>query len=561
MGSIDNTKTTDTVKIIKSKRKYKTKEVESSSQDISNGVDFKNIKISQDLEWNRKTIENIFNFPANGDLIFRDFNIQIASSYKAIAIFMNGLVDKSTQHTTVFQPLMFLANKDADKDADKDAESNQPDKPADKPETSVNTVDYILTKIVPSSLVLKGSTYGEITDAILVGKTVVIIENTQEALIADTSGWKERAIEQPINEKTIRGPHESFNENFMSNIGLIRKALPDHNLMNEMIYIGTEQKNICSLMYLKNIANPSLVSEAKKRLSSIKTSYLLDSCALEQFIEDHPFMLFPQTRITERPDVVIMKLMEGKVAVLLNHSPNVIIFPVTFWSFLHSTEDAYLRFPFGTFLRLLRLLAAIITLFLPALYIGITNFHQEMIPTDLLFTIAGAREKVPFPTIVEIFILELSFELIRESGTRVPGILGPTLGILGVLILGQAAVAANIVSPLLIIIAGLTGLGSFAIPDFSMGLGLRLMRFVYMLVATVLGFYGISLLFFLHLALICNMKSFGVPYLSPIAPWLKDYQNALVRFPWWKQERTPDETNAIKSKSQPKISRGWIKTK
>lgn len=205
------------------------------------------------------------------------------------------------------------------------------------------------------------------------------------------------------------------------------------------------------------------------------------------------------------------------------------------------------------------MLAMLFTLLLPGLYIAITNFHQEMIPTDLLFAIAGAREKIPFPTIVEVLLMELSFELIREAGIKIPGLIGPTLGIIGALILGQAAVAANIVSPILIIIVAITGIGSFAIPDYSMAFSFRLTRFFYIVAAAILGLYGIVLVAFINLALMCHMKSFGVPYLAPFTPRSKGGIKSLLRYPIWEQETAPDETNPIKRKRQPKISRGWTK--
>lgn len=526
--------------IVNKSNKSESKDAESSVNDIVNGTDFKNVSISPDINVNRKIIESIFSFPENSDLIFREFDIRMETSYKAAVVFMNSMTDKDTLHKTVINPLMHYGGKNDDK---------------------IDIIDYIMGKIIPTNQVVKVQTYGQVIDAILIGKTAILVENSGQILLADTIGWKTRSIERPISEKTVKGPQEAFNENFIMNIGLIRRSLPNHNLLNEIITIGTEQKNTCSVMYMKNITNPSLVKEVKRRLKSIKIDYLLDSTGLEQFIEDHPFISLPQVVNTERPDRVVSALLQGRVAIVLNNSPNVMIVPVTYWSLLHSPEDRYLRFEFGTLLRLIRHLALMITLFLPALYIAVTNFHQEMIPTDLLFAIAGAREKVPFPTIVEVLIMEISFELIREAGIRIPGLIGPTLGIIGALILGQAAVAANIVSPILIIIVALTGIGSFAIPDYSLAFGVRVNRFIYIFLASFMGLYGIAFGAFVMLALLCHVKSFGVPYLAPFAPLTKSAEGAIARPPLWNEERTPDYLNTQRSKRQPNVSRGWIKSK
>ena len=521
----------------------KSSEENESIEDLVNGKDIKKEKISTDINENLKLIKQIFHLPENNDVIIREFNIQLNTSYRAFAVFMDGLVDKVTLHHSVFEPLMILSN------------INKTYK------NTINIVDYLLDNLVIVNQVKKANIYGDAIDAIILGETAVFIENSQEILILETRGWKDRAVGEPIIEKTVRGPHEGFCENYKTNIGLIRKFLPNHNMVNDILYIGTEQKNHCGVLYIKNIVNPKLVNEVKRRLNNIKTDLVIGNCSLEQYIEDHPFMIFPQTMNTERPDRVASALVEGKVVIIISNSPNALIVPTNFWSLFHSSEDIYHRFPIASFLRMLRYFSALLTTFLPAMYISITNYHHELLPTDLLFAIAGAREKVPFPTIIEILILEISFELIREAGIRIPGVVGPTLGIIGALALGQAAVAASIVSPLLIIIVAITGIGSFAIPDYNLSFTFRLLRFAYIFAAVALGMFGISILAFIQLAFMCNMKSFGVPYLTPIAPWTKGMKDLIIRFPLWEQEKTPDETNAIKKKRQPEISRGWVRSK
>ncbi len=302
------------------------------------------------------------------------------------------------------------------------------------------------------------------------------------------------------------------------------------------------------------------MDEVRRRLKSIKVGYLQDSGELEQMLEDSTFLPAPQMLLTERPDRVAAYLAEGRVGIIVHGSPYVIIAPITLFNLLHSPEDYYLRVPYATLLRIVRIMGLLFTLLLPALYLAITNFHQEMLPTDLLLAIASSREKVPFPTLVSILILEISFELIREAGIRIPGPIGTTLGIVGALILGQAAVSANLVSPILIIIVAITGIGSFAIPDFSLGYSFRALRFIYIILASMAGLLGIALCMFIHLLLLVHAHSFGVPFLVPFAPKTTGKRtNAVFKTPLWKEEDRPDYLNPKDVKKQPFISRGWVR--
>jgi spore germination protein KA len=305
------------------------------------------------------------------------------------------------------------------------------------------------------------------------------------------------------------------------------------------------------------LANPKLVKEVKKRITQIKTDYIPETGILEEMIEDHPFSLIPQTIKTERPDRVTSMLVEGKVAILVDNNPFVMLVPAIFFDFLHSPEDHYIRFPYGLWLRIIRIAAIFITSLLPAFYVAIATFHQEMIPTDLLLAITASKERVPFPTIVEMLLMEFSFELVREAGVRVPGVIGPTLGIVGTLILGQAAVAANIVSPVLIIIVAVTGLSSYAIPNYNIAFGFRFMRFFFIFLAAVLGFFGISTGLFVLLCTVVSMKSFGVPFFAPIAPRTGPSYDLIVRHPEWNQELRPDYLQTLDVRRQPNISRKW----
>jgi spore germination protein KA len=288
-------------------------------------------------------------------------------------------------------------------------------------------------------------------------------------------------------------------------------------------------------MYLKNIADEAIVNNVIKRLKDIETDTVLTLSQVEQYIEERSYSLFPTTLMTERPDRAASFVLEGHVILIMENSPTAIIAPTTFWSFIHTVEDQYLRMPYGNFIRIIRLVALMIALLVPATYIAVTTFHSGMIPTDLLLSIAATRERIPFPVFIEIMIMEVSFEILREAGVRVPNTLGPTIGIVGALILGQAAVEANLVSPILVVIVSITGLASFTIPDVSFNITVRILRFVFLFVAYIFGFFGMALVAAFLMAYLVSMKSFGVPFFAPLAPHSPSSKDLMTRPPIWKQ--------------------------
>ncbi|MBR0350395.1 MAG: spore germination protein [Clostridia bacterium] len=265
----------------------------------------------------------------------------------------------------------------------------------------------------------------------------------------------------------------------------------------------------------------------------------------------------PETLSTERPDKACEFLLQGRIIVIVNGSPYAIIMPVSLTDFMTSPEDSNLKNSFANFLRLIRFLGAFLTLLLPGLYIAVTSFHQELLPTELLFSILASRENVPFPVIFEILVMEFSFELIREAGLRVPSPVGPTIGIVGALVLGQAAVSADIVSPILIIIVAITGISSFAIPDFTFGFHLRYFRFLFILLGYMAGFLGIGIGIFVYISILCSLKSFGIPFTVPFAPIVNSKGNGYLMSPIWKREIRAKYVAPKKVNSQEKISMKW----
>ena len=512
--------------------------------DREDSLDYRKLLVDPRLKINKHYIEEIYSLPKNKDIIVRDLIISTIPPREACAIYIEGISDRDTVNEAVLKPLMLMAGVDG----------------SGKKYDIINIANYIKKNIIYSNQVDIHERFEDIIEKINYGATAVFIEGCPRCLLVETKGWDRRSVGVPETEHVIRGPHEAFNETLRSNTGLLRKAIRNPKLITEMLKIGERNKTDVAVLYLEDLANPRLVEEVKRRIRSIRTDYVGETGILEQFIEDHPFRPIPQVLVTERPDRVASFIMDGKVAILMDGNPNVLIVPTTLFALLHSPEDYYLRAPYGNMVRLLRVVASFLAIVTPGFYVAVTSFHQEMIPTDLLLAVAAARETVPFPTVVEVLLMEFAFEMIREAGVRIPGVIGNTLGIVGALILGQAAVQAGIVSPILIIVVALTGLASFAIPNYSMSFAFRGVRFFFTALAALFGFFGISAGLFVLLTSITGMKSFGVPILSPIGPRTRTGPDIVLRGPVWSMEERPDFLNTLDRRRQPNISRGWVKS-
>lgn len=491
--------------------------------------------ISTDINENMNYIKTKFNAPVNKDIIIREF--LIAEKYKAFIAYLDGTIDKNVINNYILRPLL---NNDKFKGKDESCQ-----------------LDFILRNVLETNNLKNITKHSDVVFDILSGHTLLYVDGCDYYISNDTKGFPSRGVEKPVIEGVITGAQEAFNESLKTNISLMRKIIRNHNLTTEYIKLGERNQSMCAIMYINGLTNPAIVDEVKRRLGGIDIDVNLGDGMIEQLIEDNTFSIVPTILSTERPDRAAAHIAEGRVAILCEGVPFTKVVPVTLSSLIHSPEDAYMRFPYGTLLRLIRLLGIFFATLLPGLYIAITNFHQEMIPTELLIAIAKAKENVPFPTILEVILMEISFELIREAGIRIPGIVGNTLGIIGALILGQAAVQANIVSPVLIIVVAITGLGNFTIPNFELALGIRLIRFGFIIFGVLFGFYGIVALFMLIGIFLVSQKSFGVPLLTTLAPRTTRSKDLIIRYPIWRQERRPDLLNTLDIGRQPKITRKW----
>jgi len=514
------------------------------------------IKLFEDLEYNQKILEKIFRKPTNVDPVFRPLLINHKPPVKALIVFIDGIVQGSVIISAILRSLMLQASlRKDDAPPEKEPRGNGR-KPVKAPP---GFFDRVMQALVAGHQVSTVKTFKEAVNEALNGNTVLIIDGLDKALSIETKGFANRGVGEPKIENVIRGPHEALVEQIRINTSLIRKILRHPSLVTEFVKVGEASNAQYAIMYRDDITNPALVKEVKRRLSSLKVDFPHESGILEQLIEDSPYALAPQVLATERPDRVAAGIMEGRVAILADNSPFALVVPATLFTMMQSGEDAYVRWPYGSFTRLVRWFGLTMALFLPGFYVAVATYHQEFIPTDLLLAITGARERVPFPTIVEVLLMEVAFELIREGGIRIPGTIGTTLGIVGALILGQAAVAANIVSPILIVIIAVTALGAFAIPNYAFSLNIRLLRFAYTLAAAVFGIFGMIFVLFLHVGLLSNLKSFGVPFLAPLVPATKAAPDLFLRGHAWQQEVRPDYVDPLRTKRQPRVSRQWVK--
>ena len=515
-------------------------------------------KVFYSLQKNLEYIKSKFNALINSDIIIREFSLTCKNKqYNAFLIYIDGMTDSVIINDFVLRPLMLKNKSNTYKVTQpKPVTMHTPSSQKNKISELAN---YIYNHLVPNNNLSKQTEFEKIITDINSGNCVLFVDTLNIAFDIDAKGFRQRSIDRPQIENVIKGPQEAFVENIRTNTSLLRRLVNNQNLIIENIEVGELSKTKCALCYMQNIANGDLIAEARYRLSNISIDSLVSSGELEQLLQDGSSAGIPQILSTERPDKCVKGMYQGRAVILVNGNPYALIIPSVMTDFLASPEDSNLVPLFANFLKVIRLIALFITLLLPGMYIAVTNFHQELFPTELLFSILVARENVPFPIIFELLLMEVSFELIREGGLRTPSAIGSTLGIVGALILGDAAVSANVVSPILIIVVAITGLSSFVIPNFSFGFHLRVYRFVFTILGYICGFLGIGIGIYVYLAMICSIKSFGVAYVSPISPNISGFSLKYFVPPFWKQEYRNNFLAPKKQVSQSKYSMKWKK--
>ncbi len=489
----------------------------------------------ESLEKNREYIEKLYNMPNNSDIIFRDFSFEINSKFaRGLIVAVDGLSSRDMINDFILEPLLHTHGKEIP-----------------------YTIEGIRSAMIPQGQLSVCDDLNMLAEAINIGNAVVLFEGLTSGLIADVKFWEHKGVDTPQNETVIQGPNESFNGILRTNTALIRKTLNNHNVTVEAFTAGKTSRIPGSIVYMSNVVNTTLLNEVRFRLNNIDAEYILSVLDIEKYIEDETFIPLPQMLTTERPDRVAKALVEGKIAIILNGSSNVLVLPVTIFDLSKSSEDDYLRYPYSSFISVIRILAIFISLLTPAVFVAVCLYHRELLITPLMLAIQSSRISVPFSIIGELLLMELAFELIKEAGVRIPGAIGSTIGIVGGLILGQSAVEANIVSPIMIIVVAICGLASFAIPSYTFSFSLRFLRFVYILVAATGGIFGICILLFINILLYAKTLSFGVEMTYPVS---KYKEKGLISFftpPLWKQNYRPRTAKPADSADKGFISRKW----
>ena len=434
--------------------------------------------VSTEYDKNIKVIKTSYNLLINSDINLHEFEITISNKkFKSALLFIDGLVNSESINTSILSPLL-LRNSIK-------MSASQQSKPKLLDVKKFDLKDFLLKSIITQNVISTETEFENIFNKVNSGFCALFVDSLDCSLCIEVKDLKGRSITEPQTENVVHGSHESFVENIRTNTSLLRKIINNENLVIENLNVGKITNTSVAVCYIKSIANDDLIAEVSSRINGINIDSLVSSGQLENLIKDDLNNIYPEVISTERPDRTAEFLLGGRVAILVNGSPYSLIVPALLLDFLSSSEDLNLNYFYANFLKVIRIFALFITLFLPSLYIAITIFHDEFLPSELLFAIVAAREKIPFPIIFEILLMEISFELIREAGIRVPSAFGQAIGIVGALILGEAAVTANIVSPILVIIVALTGISEFAIPDFSFSFSVRIFRFIYIILSYI----------------------------------------------------------------------------
>lgn len=493
-----------------------------SPQDPSDGP-WSHYPVDPSLQLNLARIrEDLGN---SADLVVRELVIGAAAPLQAALLYVEGLADRVTIQEYILRPL--VETRRAVGESLPEALADLRSLPA-------------LKQIFPHSDLKPVPSLREAEAAILRGDAAFFLDGLPTAVNFAAKGWKARVVEEPLTESVIRGPREGFTEVLRTNTSLIRRRLGTPGLRMEEHELGRVSRTKITLCYIEGIARPEIVAEVRRRLQRIQVDSILETGYLEELIEDQPLSPFPQIAKSERPDAVAGNLLEGRVAILVEGTPVAMLVPAVFWQFLQASEDYYNRSLISTFLRWIRYISVIFAIALPAFYIAATTYHQEIIPFSLLLSLSAARASVPIPVLLETLLMELTFEALREGGVRLPRPIGPAVTIVGALILGDAAVSAGLISPMVVIVVSSTAIASFTIPGFDLSIALRLLRLVLMFMAAFLGFFGLyyGLLFVLiHLA---SLRSFGIPYMAPLfSARDQNLRDVLRRAPWWSQYERP----------------------
>jgi len=459
----------------------------------------------------------------SSDLVVKRFTLGGRKGTRLAVLYLEGMADASMVQDSVIEPLMLWA------------------RPVFTGSLGAKAiVRHLQSSLCPAQEMRELHSLGEVLTQMLEGDSVILIHGSRVALGAQSKGFPKRGVESPETDVVIRGSREAFNECIRDNVAMIRKRLKTPGLVVDQWKLGRKSQTGIRVMYLSGVAHPKTVQEVQYRVKSIDIDAIHDSGAIQSLISDHPFSLFPTVRASERPDVVAAALVEGRVAILVDNSPFALIMPALFFEFFSTAEDFTGTFNVTLVLRVIRVTAFFFSTLMTPFYVGIATFHHELIPLPLLLNIAVTQSAVPFPLGVTAFAIEIVLEVLREAGVRLPRQVGQAVSIVGAIVLGQAAVQAGFAPPALVIVTALGTIASFAIPGFEGAIALRMLRFPLLLLASVMGLYGLSLgtvLIIFHLA---SLESFGIPFLSYPTAIIRDFHPLTRRRqrPFGKGDRT-----------------------
>ncbi len=476
--------------------------------------------IYSELSMNINEIQRFFHQAP--DLVIRRFEFN-GKGTKAALVYLDGLTDKLAISNNVLYSLLQFSF---------DPEKELP--------TTVGDVEIV-------------HTWNSVESALLDGASALFIDGETKAFLLDTKGWPQRAIEDPQLETSLKGAHQGFVETASQNVALIRRYIPNCELVVKELRVGVRGKSKVFILYLADVVHQEILQELEDRIKKIKLDVIINTGELAELIEDNPYSPFPQFLLTERPDGAASQILQGRIAVILDRSPSVLIAPITFMSFFQSVDDYSTRWIAASFIRMLRFFALMVTLFLPATYVAMISYNFEVIPLQLFISIAESRSMVPFPPIIEALMMEVTIEMMREAGIRLPAPMGQTVGIVGGIVIGQAAVQAGVVSNIMVIIVAATAIASFIIPSYDMGTAIRMLRFPMMLIAALFGLTGIMIGFMTVIAHLICLESLGTPYASPFAPFrFADMKDSFIRLPLWKMINRPKSVKTMQSNRQGK---------
>lgn len=492
----------------------------------------KNEKLSPDFDSKKRILDPYIQ--KNRDVVYRQIIIKGDPKRRAAVVYLEGGTDSPTLQDEVLKSLMLESDVNLLQQAG-----------------AGNLIDRIYETSIPVGQVKKVTQAGEMVQSVFDGLTLVLIDGISEALVLDIRGGERRAPDEPPVERTLRGSREGFIEDLGVNIAMVRRRLRDPHLVVEKTTVGKRTRTDIAILYIDDIADPEIVRNVKGKIDQIDVDGISAVGYLEQFISDNHYSPFPQFRSTERPDKVIMELLEGRIAVMACGTPWVLIAPSLFVSFLQASEDYYDRPFVATFNRLARYLAFVIAVSLPALYIALLSFMPELIPYQLFVILAQARSQVPFPVLVEVLIQEIIIQLVVETGLRLPTSVGQTVGVVAGIVLGQAAINANIASPAIIMVIAFTTIATFALPNYSMVLATRIIRIAFIIVTSIFGVFGFSISWFIMITHLISLESVGVPYFAPFGPVrYGDLKDSFYKGFIWRYKYRPQSIPQLDRKRQ-----------